>query len=186
MNCTNTRLIAALAAAGLVAAGCQQQAGSDKTGKSNQANPSMMGKAGKPSDQTAQSSPPSSSSSSSSDQMAKSDQGASNNPPATSDQNKDKDQQPGRTDQSATNQASAGSKFAGAEDTMITTKVKAALLAEPGLKLQQIDVTTKDAMVTLAGAVDSDIVRDRAKQIALSTEGVKRRRQHQPQERGVS
>jgi hypothetical protein len=89
-----TMLIAALAAAGLVAAGCQQQTGSDKTGKSDQANPSMMGKAGQPSDQTAQSSPPPSSSSSSSDQMAKSDQGASSNPPATSDQDKEKAKAP--------------------------------------------------------------------------------------------
>jgi hyperosmotically inducible protein len=82
-------------------------------------------------------------------------------------------QQPGSTDQSATGQSSAGSKLGGADDTMITTKVKAALLAEPGLKSQQIDVATKDATVTLSGSVDSDIVRDRAKQIALSTEGVK-------------
>jgi hypothetical protein len=98
MNRTKyTMLIAALAAAGLVAAGCQQQTGSDKTGKSDQANPSVMGKAGQPSDQTAQSSPPpssSSSSSSSSDQMAKSDQGASNNPPAAPDQDKDKSKAP--------------------------------------------------------------------------------------------
>jgi len=102
MNRTKyTMLIAALAAAGLVAAGCQQQTGSDKTGKSDQANPSIMGKAGQPTDQTAQSSPPPSSSSStssstsgSSDQMAKSDQGANTNPPATSDQDKDKSKAP--------------------------------------------------------------------------------------------
>ena len=47
------------------------------------------------------------------------------------------------------------------------------LLAEPGLKSQQINVATKDATVTLSGTVDSDIARDRAKQIALSTDGVK-------------
>jgi len=76
----------------------------------------------------------------------------------------------GSVDRSA---SSDGSKLAGADDTMITTKVKAALLAEPGLKSQQIDVATKDATVTLSGSVDSDIARDRAKQIALSTEGVK-------------
>jgi hyperosmotically inducible protein len=81
--------------------------------------------------------------------------------------------QQGSTGQGATDQSSAGSKLAGADDTMITTKVKASLLAEPGLKSQQIDVATKDATVTLSGSVDSDIVRDRAKQIALSTEGVK-------------
>lgn len=59
------------------------------------------------------------------------------------------------------------------DDTMITAKVKAALLAEPGLKSAQIDVATNDATVTLSGTVDSGALRDRAKQIALATEGVK-------------
>lgn len=60
-----------------------------------------------------------------------------------------------------------------ADDTAITAKVKAAILAEPGLKSLQISVDTKDATVTLSGNVDSDAMRDRAKQIAMSTEGVK-------------
>ena len=60
-----------------------------------------------------------------------------------------------------------------AEDAAITAKVKAAILAEPGLKTLQINVDTKDATVTLTGNVDSDMLRDRAKQIAMSTEGVK-------------
>jgi osmotically-inducible protein OsmY len=60
-----------------------------------------------------------------------------------------------------------------ADDTAITAKVKAAILAEPGLKSLQINVDTKDATVTLTGNVDSDMLRDRAKQIATSTEGVK-------------
>jgi hyperosmotically inducible protein len=84
--------------------------------------------------------------------------------------------QPGSADQGGTDQSArtdTGSNLAAADDTMITTKIKAALLAEPGLKSQQIDVATKDATVTLSGSVDSDIARDRAKQIALSTEGVK-------------
>ena len=59
------------------------------------------------------------------------------------------------------------------DDTAITAKVKAAILAEPGLKTLQINVDTKDATVTLTGNVDSDMLRDRAKQIAMSTEGVK-------------
>jgi len=59
------------------------------------------------------------------------------------------------------------------DDGMITLKVKAALLAEPGLKSSQIDVATKDATVTLSGAIDSDQMRDRAKQIALATDGVR-------------
>jgi hyperosmotically inducible protein len=68
----------------------------------------------------------------------------------------------------------AGDKVAvAADDTAITAKVKAAILAEPGLKSLQINVDTKDATVTLTGNVDSDMLRDRAKQIAMSTEGVR-------------
>ena len=123
-----TMLITALGFAALVTTGCEQKAQGDKFGqKSDQANPSVMGKLGPPGGKAEQ--------------------------PANADQ--------------------AGSKASGIDDTMITTKVKAALLAEPGLKSAQINVATKDATVTLSGAVDSDIMRDRAKQIALSTEGVK-------------
>jgi len=122
-----TMLITAVAAAALVTIGCEQRAQGDKFGqKSDQGNPSVMGKLGPPGGKAEQ--------------------------PANADQ--------------------AG-KANGIDDTMITTKVKAALLAEPGLKSAQINVATKDATVTLSGAVDSDIMRDRAKQIALSTEGVK-------------
>ena len=125
----STMLIMAVAAAALVTAGCEQRSQGDKFGqKSDQANPSVMGKLGQP-------------------------DATRSNQPANADQ--------------------AGSKVSGIDDTMITTKVKAALLAEPGLKSAQINVATKDATVTLSGAVDSDIIRDRAKQIALSTEGVK-------------
>ena len=60
-----------------------------------------------------------------------------------------------------------------ADDAAITAKVKAAILAEPGLKSLQINVDTKGATVTLSGNVDSDMLRDRAKQIAMATEGVK-------------
>ena len=68
----------------------------------------------------------------------------------------------------------AGDKIAAAaDDTAITAKVKASILAEPGLKSTQINVETKNATVTLSGTVDSDIMRDRAKQIAMSTDGVK-------------
>ena len=66
-----------------------------------------------------------------------------------------------------------GRKIVETSDAWITAKVKAAILAEPGLKSLQINVDTKDATVTLSGNVDSDMLRDRAKQIAMSTEGVK-------------
>jgi osmotically-inducible protein OsmY len=60
-----------------------------------------------------------------------------------------------------------------ADDTAITAKVKAALVAEPNLKSTDISVDTKDATVTLSGTVGSADLRDKAKQIASSTNGVK-------------
>jgi len=59
------------------------------------------------------------------------------------------------------------------EDAAITAKVKAAILAEPGLKTLQINVDTNGATVTLSGSVDNADLRERAKQIASSTSGVK-------------
>jgi hyperosmotically inducible protein len=58
------------------------------------------------------------------------------------------------------------------DDSALTAKVKAALLAEPGLKSLQISVDTKDAAVTLSGAVDSTASRDRAKDVASKIAGV--------------
>lgn len=60
-----------------------------------------------------------------------------------------------------------------ADDAAITAKVKAAILAEPGLKALQINVDTSAATVTLTGSVDNADLRERAKQIASSTSGVK-------------
>jgi hyperosmotically inducible protein len=82
---------------------------------------------------------------------------------------------PGQTaDKLAAQTGQAADKLASvADDSAITAKVKAAILAEPGLKSLQIDVDTKNATVTLSGNVASDNLRDRAKQIAMSTEGVR-------------
>ena len=60
-----------------------------------------------------------------------------------------------------------------ADDTAITAKVKAALIGEPGLKSMAINVETKDGTVTLSGNVDNSELRDKAKQLASSTAGVK-------------
>jgi osmotically-inducible protein OsmY len=77
-------------------------------------------------------------------------------------------------DKVADTTANASSKVAmAADDTAITAKVKAALIAEPGLKSTDINVDTKDATVTLSGTVASNELRDKAKQIASSTNGVK-------------
>ncbi len=59
------------------------------------------------------------------------------------------------------------------DDAAITAKVKAAILAEPGLKSLQINVDTKDGTVTLSGMVDNADLRERAKQLTSSTAGVK-------------
>jgi len=68
----------------------------------------------------------------------------------------------------------AMSKTANAvDDAAITAKVKTAIMAEPGLKSMQIDVDTKDAVVTLSGTVASAPLKDRAKEIASSVSGVR-------------
>jgi hyperosmotically inducible protein len=78
------------------------------------------------------------------------------------------------SDKVADTASSASSRVAmAADDTAITAKVKAALVAEPDLKSTDISVDTKEATVTLSGTVASSELRDRAKQIASSTSGVK-------------
>ena len=61
---------------------------------------------------------------------------------------------------------------AAVDDSALTAKVKAALLAEPGLRSAQISVDTKNGAVTLSGSVDSATSKDRAKEIASSVAGV--------------
>jgi hyperosmotically inducible periplasmic protein len=58
------------------------------------------------------------------------------------------------------------------DDATITTKVKSAVLAEPGLKTLQIDVDTKNGVVTLAGTVDSPALKERATQVTQGVSGV--------------
>ena len=58
------------------------------------------------------------------------------------------------------------------DDTTLTAKVKASLLAEPGLRALPISVETRNGAVTLSGTVDSDASRNRAKEVARSVAGV--------------
>jgi hyperosmotically inducible periplasmic protein len=58
-------------------------------------------------------------------------------------------------------------------DTVITAKVKSALIAEPGLKSTGIDVVTEKGVVSLFGTTVSNASRDRATQLAAAVEGVK-------------
>lgn len=59
------------------------------------------------------------------------------------------------------------------DDVEITTKVKAAIFAEPGLKTLQISVDTIKGVVTLSGSVDSQADSDQAKGLAGAVSGVK-------------
>lgn len=57
-------------------------------------------------------------------------------------------------------------------DTAITTQVKAAIMAEPGLKVMQIGVDTTNGVVTLTGTVNSQRDSDRAATVAKGVNGV--------------
>ena len=78
------------------------------------------------------------------------------------------------TDKVAASSSDAANKTAEVmDDTALTAKVKAAILAEPGLRSLQIGVETRDAVVTLSGAVDSPPLKERARQVAQSVAGVR-------------
>lgn len=57
-------------------------------------------------------------------------------------------------------------------DAGITTKVKSKLAADDTVKAYQIDVDTKEKVVTLSGNVDSAAAKDRAAELARQTTGV--------------
>ena len=59
------------------------------------------------------------------------------------------------------------------DDSVITGKVKAALVADPTTKAHQISVETFKGVVQLSGFVDSSEARTRATQVAQQVEGVK-------------
>ncbi len=58
------------------------------------------------------------------------------------------------------------------DDTVITTKVKTAILAEPTLKVMQINVETFKGEVQLSGFVDSTASVKKAADVARSVKGV--------------
>jgi hyperosmotically inducible protein len=57
-------------------------------------------------------------------------------------------------------------------DSVLTAKVKAAMAVDTGVKASQIEVSTKDKVVTLTGNIDSQAEKDRALEIARKTGGV--------------
>ena len=59
------------------------------------------------------------------------------------------------------------------DDTVITTKVKAAILNEPGLKSAEINVETFKGVVQLSGFVSSQADINKAVEVARGVNGVK-------------
>jgi osmotically-inducible protein OsmY len=59
------------------------------------------------------------------------------------------------------------------DDTVITTKVKAAIFDEPGLKTFQINVKTFKDEVHLSGIVDSQANVNKAGEVARNVKGVR-------------
>ena len=59
------------------------------------------------------------------------------------------------------------------DDTWITTKVKAELIKTPGIRSGDIDVTTKNGLVTLSGTVNSKAQLQKAIALTKSVRGVK-------------
>ena len=79
-------------------------------------------------------------------------------------------------DKSVTDRLKAGLNKAGEKinDGWITSKVKWFYVGDDLLKGSDIDVDTKDSVVTLKGTVKSAAARTRAVALASETEGVKR------------
>jgi hyperosmotically inducible protein len=73
---------------------------------------------------------------------------------------------------SATDKATTAAA-AGAQDDALSAKVKAAIVADPGLATLQINVDTKNSVVTLNGSVDNSMSKERATQIAQTVPGVR-------------
>lgn len=57
-------------------------------------------------------------------------------------------------------------------DAGVTTKVKAQLAADDQVKAHNVNVDTRDHVVTLSGEVENDAVRQQAVRIARATDGV--------------
>ena len=61
-----------------------------------------------------------------------------------------------------------------ASDSWITTKVKTQLLADPDVKGSDVNVSTQDGVVTLAGVLPSREMRNKAVTITLNVKGVRK------------
>lgn len=73
------------------------------------------------------------------------------------------------------NDLTVGERTAGQrmDDATVTTKIEAKLAADPQVSATNIDVDTRDGVVTLSGLVKTAEARTEAEQLARDTEGVR-------------
>lgn len=71
---------------------------------------------------------------------------------------------------STSQQSSTGEYF---DDSVITTKVKTAILKEADLKVFEIGVETRKSVVQLSGFVDTYAAKSKAYDVALAVPGVR-------------
>jgi osmotically-inducible protein OsmY len=79
----------------------------------------------------------------------------------------------GTTDERGSVERTASNAGRAVDDSVITGKVKAALVADPTTKAHQIEVETFQGKVQLSGFVESTEARSRAVEIAKNVDGVK-------------
>jgi osmotically-inducible protein OsmY len=77
------------------------------------------------------------------------------------------------TDDRGSAESTAANVGRAVDDSVITGKVKAALVADPTTKAHQIEVETFKGTVQLSGFVDDADARRRAGELAKNVEGVK-------------
>lgn len=66
----------------------------------------------------------------------------------------------------------SGEVLCSPSDAVITARIKASMAADPTVKASEIEVVTKDRVVTLTGNLNAQPEKDRALEIARSTSGV--------------
>ena len=77
------------------------------------------------------------------------------------------------TDERGAVEQTASTAGRAVDDSVITGKVKAALVADPTTKAHQINVETFKGTVQLSGFVESSEARSRATEVAKNVDGVK-------------
>lgn len=146
----NAKYILAMAALGLLLTGCNRNTGSEASPGSNSGAPASPA----PAPET-NAPPPAPAPAPAPDTSA-------TTPPAS----------PGG-DTSSTPSGTSATAGAAVDDTVITTKVKAALLADSDVKAADIHVDTANGDVTLSGTAASQAQIDKAVGIVRGIEGVK-------------